>query len=1032
MINRRLDLATYLAPTQHSTVSFGQVENLSYIPRNQMRTISDGTRRSTCLISLFFIVLSSAPVAMSQEAKPQGKVSTEDIEWLWNNAERTAGQSATFDRQFELAQIPASALLTVGAESAWLELFLDEEPLGKIGPYDAIRHIDLSDRIGAGSHNLTVRATSVAGPAAFFVQLRLEQLGGVHFLGSNQQWRCQRPDQRGNDSQVVSLGAVGVRFLIQPREVGISRLDNYEQWKLAQDGTPGTEDSGVPTSLSVVPGFEVQHVRSSKGDEDSWVSMAFDPQGRVVVAKEQKGLLRFTLAADGESVEKTELIDDQLRECRGIVFAGQQMFVNANNDKGLYRVEVNADSSLGKRTLLYASDGGVGHGRNDLTIGADGKLYTIQGDSVHLPSDAKDWTSPFRDARRGERTSEGHLLRIDPKTGKVEILTAGLRNPFGVAINRHGDPFTYDADAEYDMGSPWYRPTRVSHLVAGGDYGWRGVTRSWPSYYPDHPDNAPPNLDIGKGSPTAVMFGTNSNFPDRYQQALFVMDWAYGRILAVHTVRRGASYLMTAETFLKGKPLNVTSLDFAPDGSMYFVTGGRKTQSALFRVRHTGTPGPSKAKIKPTAQQQARQKFAAASHATRRRLESMLEGGDLSNDNWNLVASSLQSADPWIRYAARCVTERQPVKEWRRLHAVPASSIPSDVFLILARSKDEQLARRCIEQMNRVDWAQLDTSQRSAVAYSYWLCLRQIQASKKTADGQALQGTAIERLHKVYPSGDYRTDQWLSEILIGTEAPTLASTLDQLMATTNQNRRMHFLYVLRNKRSEWTAAQREQYFRALAETSEYLGGQGMPDFISRIREEVLETLSDDEKKLYEKIAVVNANEQTVSVKNREFVKKWTLDELRDSKKIREGTGSSERGRQLFAETSCIRCHRHRTTGSSIGPDLTFVGSRFGRVDLLRSIIHPSEVIAEKYRSIQIVTTDGRTLIGRPAPGGDYRSPVLRLAIDPLDLRKVAEINKEDIDIQNDSPTSWMPTGLLDTLNESEIIDLLTFLEGGSE
>ena len=85
---------------------------------------------------------------------------------------------------------------------------------------------------------------------------------------------------------------------------------------------------------------------------------------------------------------------------------------------------------------------------------------------------------------------------------------AGLRNPFGVAFNPAGDLFTYDADAEFDMGTPWYRPTRIVQLLTGADYGWRGVTGKWPPYFADHPDNAPATLDIGRGSPTAVAFGT--------------------------------------------------------------------------------------------------------------------------------------------------------------------------------------------------------------------------------------------------------------------------------------------------------------------------------------------------------------------------------------------------------------------------------------------------------------------------------------------------------------------------------------------
>ena len=52
------------------------------------------------------------------------------------------------------------------------------------------------------------------------------------------------------------------------------------------------------------------------------------------------------------------------------------------------------------------------------------------------------------------------------------------------------------------------------------------------------------------------------------------------------------SYTGRAEVFLKGRPLNVTGLDFGSDGALYFITGGRRTQSGLYRVKWIG-PGAS-------------------------------------------------------------------------------------------------------------------------------------------------------------------------------------------------------------------------------------------------------------------------------------------------------------------------------------------------------------------------------------------------------------------------------------------------------
>src|SRR5262245_10851268 len=157
----------------------------------------------------------------------------------------------------------------------------------------------------------------------------------------------------------------------------------------------------------------------------------------------------------------------------------------------------------------------------------------------------------------------------------------GLRNPMDVAFNADGEMFTYEADMERDIGAPWYRPTRVLHLVPGGDYGWRRGIGNLPPY---SPDTLPAAVDIGVGSPTGIEFGTASRFPEPYRQALFIGDWAYGRILAVQLRPRGASYGGSFTEFLAGRPLNVTDLTFGPDGALYFVTGGRGTKSGLYRV----------------------------------------------------------------------------------------------------------------------------------------------------------------------------------------------------------------------------------------------------------------------------------------------------------------------------------------------------------------------------------------------------------------------------------------------------------------
>jgi sugar lactone lactonase YvrE len=98
-------------------------------------------------------------------------------------------------------------------------------------------------------------------------------------------------------------------------------------------------------------------------------------------------------------------------------------------------------------------------------------------------------------------------------------------------------------------------------------------------------------VDIGLSSPTGICFGYGAKFPKKYEDALFILDWSYGRIIAVHLNAKGASYTGTQETFVSGRPLNVTDACVGPDGALWFTTGGRGTQSGLYRVTWEGKAG---------------------------------------------------------------------------------------------------------------------------------------------------------------------------------------------------------------------------------------------------------------------------------------------------------------------------------------------------------------------------------------------------------------------------------------------------------
>src|SRR5439155_16308337 len=98
-------------------------------------------------------------------------------------------------------------------------------------------------------------------------------------------------------------------------------------------------------------------------------------------------------------------------------------------------------------------------------------------------------------------------------------------------------------------------------------------------------------MDTGRGSPTGVVFYNHGQFPSEYHDAFLMADWSYGRIYAIKFQRSGAAFKAETEEFVTGKPLNVTDLEVATDGSVFFSTGGRGTEGGIYRIR-SGTAAP--------------------------------------------------------------------------------------------------------------------------------------------------------------------------------------------------------------------------------------------------------------------------------------------------------------------------------------------------------------------------------------------------------------------------------------------------------
>lgn len=130
-----------------------------------------------------------------------------------------------------------------------------------------------------------------------------------------------------------------------------------------------------------------------------------------------------------------------------------------------------------------------------------------------------------------------------------------------------------------------------------------------------------------------------------------------------------------------------------------------------------------------------------------------------------------------------------------------------------------------------------------------------------------------------------------------------------------------------------------------------------------------------------------------------------------------------RGRAVFAKT-CATCHKLYGTGADVGPDLT--GAQRKDLDyLLTNIVDPSAVVAREFQMTVLTLADGQQVNGIVVAETE-RALTVRTAQDRL------VIPKEDVEERTLSKLSLMPDGLLQSLGEQAVRDLLAYLMGEAQ
>ncbi len=789
-----------------------------------------------------------------------------------------------------------------------------------------------------------------------------------------------------------------------------------------------------PQSFKTATRFAVERIYSvPRESQGSWVALAADGTGGLYAADQYGPLYRLTLQRrPGESANARALALP-IAGVHGLTWVGSALYAVAGQKSvhpaGLYRLrDTDADGELDHVELLRTLDGDGEHGPHAVMPSPDGRsLYVLAGNATKLPDLARsrvpslwgeDSLLPLLPTLLGSETKGrpggGWICRTDLDGRSWELVSLGLRNAYALAVDDRGELFTFDSDTELEINLPWYRPTRVVHAVSGSDFGWRRGAYKVPE---SAPDGWPAVRALGLGSPTAVLFPRAARLPEKYRNALWVADWSYGRITALHLTPQGATFTATSEEILTSVPLPITALCVNPaDGALYFATGGRRTQSAIYRLTWQG-------ELPPAAE--SPRAAAAVLPAARARIALEAFHGRTDPTAVGAAWPALASADPLVRRAARTALESQPLATWRdRAVAEPAPRPALAALLALARTAAREHQPAVLAALARLWTASLATGLDTELVRILALTLARsepLSAPERTA--------WAARVAPLFPSGHPAHDAPLLELLVVLDATAAVdrgfAALDRAVTREAQ---LDLARSLRARLADFTPAQRRDYLAWLHRTGAWRGGPSFGLFLKELRKEAVASAPATERAALEQSLNASTTRSSASIDSlppgRGFVRAWTVAELNALAEKSSGPRDLARGRRAFGMAGCFACHAAGGEGGAIGPDLTSAGTRFSTRDLLEAIIEPSREISDQYGTSLVTLRDGRQLTGRII---NYTEQGLQLAENLFDPAQAVRLADRDIVSIATSKHSLMPPGLLDVLHPDEILDLLAFL-----
>lgn len=806
-------------------------------------------------------------------------------------------------------------------------------------------------------------------------------------------------------------------------------------------GATGATAVELPRSLEA--GLEIELV-ASEPDIVTPVACRFDDRGRLFVIESHTHFppsdydgpahdrIKILDDTDGDSsLDRIRVFHEGTRKTMGLAFGSDGWLYVATrdsirrirdtdgDDRGdaeevIVRLETEADyPHNGLCGLAFDPAGqltfglGENFGEAYTVIGADGSSLSGGGEG-------------------------GNIYRCTADGGNLHWIATGFWNPFGLAYDPIGRLLAVGNDPD---ARP---PCRILHVVETGDYGFqfrfgRAGTNPLQSWDGELPGTLPMVAGTGE-APSAIL---------PYRGSLWVTSWGDNRIERYRVDSKGASISAKPTVAIVGDTsFRPVDMAVAPDGSIYVTDWVDRSysvhgQGRIWRIKvdTSKVPEISIPELSP-AERSARRVADPTRDVTLSTRVAALDSDDPFV--WQAAISGLFNSGQFVELNPDALESGRQRLGWlyawrwdellsggegenpsraRRLRRALADNDPDVRRFAMRWIAERQLGEFATLLQDQLASDGLTPAELATTAAT----LARLEASDDrpgvgdaavhrqlasvALDAQRAPSLRAAAVALLGPDSDALPTERLIELATADDAELGGIATRHLAATaTGDPRRADAAVEIATDR-RWPDSRRADALVALS---------GAVDS----HRDVLAELASD------------TAPQTATTAER-LLRTPSERPATESKPLQEwlasvGDGGDPRAgwRVFFSSTArCATCHAHAGRGEDVGPDLTATGGRMTRGKILESILHPSGEMAPMYVPWKVLTRDGRALIGMKLNVGSGGNVFRYLAADG----SIFEIPLGEVESQEPSSESIMPTGLLDTLSEAEVKDLLAFL-----